>query len=209
MTRSIFSGMKNEKPLVHNTKATLSKRLAGRCSIATPRLGHTRKKAKWTQQSTRPEPQIPPYSAPQPASPEQVEYELRRYRRQSIRRAIKRYLRILVHIGNFSTWDFLDELAVIGYLKQHSPHRSTEDDDIIFYIDFQSALWDLDDRLRVAFALRYVWDMTDDEIAHYFRCARRTILRWADRIVDQLYDSLRDYYLHGERELLDILACRF
>lgn len=138
-----------------------------------------------------------------------IQSELRYYRRQSVKRAIKRYLRILKHIGNPNSWDFLEELSVIGYLKQNIPINAAKDDDIIFYIDFQSALWSMEANLRVTFALRYIWRMVDDEIAVFHKCTRRTILRWMDRIVDCLYEEMRDYFARGERELLDILECRF
>ncbi|HUX08253.1 MAG TPA: hypothetical protein VMX35_13175 [Acidobacteriota bacterium] len=153
--------------------------------------------------------EITHYTALAPATPEQVRAEMRLFRRKTVKQMIERYLNLLLHIGNPSTWEFLEELAVIGFLRQHHPLRQAGDDDIIFYIDFQSALWQLDPRLRVTFALRYIWDMTDDEIAHFLSCARRTVLRIADRLNDQLYELLRDYNAAAERELEDILMCRF
>jgi hypothetical protein len=152
---------------------------------------------------------ISPYTAPKPASPRQIQRELKLFRRKEIKKAIDRYTRLLCSIGKFSSWDFLEDLAVIGYLKQHVPAAPDFDDDINFYIDFQYALWGLETNLRVTFALRYIWTLRDHEIAHHFHCTRRTILRWTERICEQLYDSLRDYFAHREKELLDILLCRF
>jgi DNA-directed RNA polymerase specialized sigma subunit len=155
------------------------------------------------------ETRLEPYSPPQPATEAQIKAEMRLFRRKAVRRLTERYLKLLLKIGNPSSWEFLEDLAVVGFLRQHRPPRRSCDDDIIFYIDFQSALWQLDPRLRVTFALRYIWDMTDDEIAHFLSCARRTVLRLADRLNDQLYALLRDYYITRERELMDILMCRF
>ena len=153
--------------------------------------------------------EVTAYAALAQATPEQVRSEMRLFRRKAVKRMIERYLNLLLHIGNPSSWEYLEEVAVVGFLQQHQPLRQAGDDDIIFYIDFQSALWQLDPRLRVTFALRYIWDMTDAEIAHFLRCARRTVLRIADRLNDQLYELLRDYFAGEERELEDILMCRF
>lgn len=152
---------------------------------------------------------IPPYTPPKPASPQQIERELKLFRRTEIKKSIDRYTRLLGNIGKFSSWDFMEDLAVIGYLKQHYPPTRKFDDDIIFYIDFQYALWGLETHLRVTFALRYIWTLRDHEIAHHFRCTRRTVVRWAERIADRLYQSLHDYFAHREKELLNILLCRF
>jgi DNA-directed RNA polymerase specialized sigma subunit len=152
---------------------------------------------------------VEPYAPLQPASEEVVRAEMRVFRRKAVRRLIERYLKLVLKIGNASSWEYIDDLAVIGFLKQHNPPKLAGDDDIIFYVDFQSALWRLDPRLRVTFALRYIWDLTDDEIAHYLSCARRTVLRIAERLNDQLYEGLRDYCIKGERELMEILMCRF
>jgi len=165
-----------------------------------------------TQPEPLPEREITPYTPPKPATPEQMRAELRLFRRKAVKRLIGRYLRILAHIGNPSSWEFLDDLAVVGYLRQHTPisqSRKDSDDDIIFYIDFQYALWGFAPRLRVTFALRYIWDMTDTEIARFLRCARRTVLRLAERLTDSLYESLHDYVAAEEQELRDILLCKF
>ena len=160
--------------------------------------------------STQPQPEPTPWQEPEPATPEQFRAEMRRFRRKAVRRMIERYLDLLLHIGNPSTWEYLEDLSVIGFLRQHHPlRRGGNDDDIIFYIDFQYALWELEPRTRVTFALRYIWDMNDSEIAAYLRCARRTVLRIADRLTDAIYERLRDYCAREERELADILHCRF
>ena len=152
---------------------------------------------------------FPEYSPLKPASPLTIDKELRLFRRKSIRRTIKRYLSLLFTLGSSNSWDFMESLAVIGYLKQHTPLRPNFDEDINFYVDFQAALWELDDTLRATFILRYVWDLTDQDIAAHLRRSRRTVLRWADTIHDHLYNSLRDYFIDDETELLDILNCRF
>lgn len=154
---------------------------------------------------------LPAYSPPKPATPEQLERELKLFRRKKIRQIIKRYVNLLFNMGRNSSWRLMEELAVIGFLKQHSPvsPEITIDDDLNFYIDFQYALWELETHLRDAFALRYIWNRKDREIARQLGCTRRTILRWADLINDRLYDSLRDYFENEEKSLLDILLCRF
>lgn len=154
---------------------------------------------------------LPPYSPPKPATSEQIERELKLFRRKKIQQSINRYINLLFKIGGSSSWDFMEDLALFGFLKQHTPvHTDYKfDEDINFYIDFQYALWELEEQLRIVFALRYIWRMKDREVACHLQCARRTILRKASEINKMLYDSLRDYFIHEEKQLLDILQCRF